>query len=113
MRIEDISYISIDATHQIEVMPDGSYYPMRARTDATGGFCYYITGNIIKSHKTEQGVRDYLAKQSMTKIDQLRSQAALLRRKMCEMGDNDPGYRKLSNEWSALQDQISPTRARR
>lgn len=63
----DITYITVDSTHRIEIMPSGNHYPQRLinpqflpQGEAWG---YYKTGNKQKSFKTESGACRFLTRQ--------------------------------------------------
>ena len=62
----EITYIEVDETHRIEVMPSGNHYPQSLVNPAwryfTEGWSYYRKGgNRQHRFKTEQGARKFLA----------------------------------------------------
>lgn len=62
----NITYINIDETHRIEVMPSGNYYPQytfQYGKDATM-WAYYRKSNTHKHFKTEAGARKFVAQQA-------------------------------------------------
>lgn len=59
-----ITYITIDETHRIEVMPSGNHYPQHLThpqlKDYSEGWSYWKTGNKQKSFKTEKAARIFI-----------------------------------------------------
>lgn len=63
-----ITYIQIDETHRIELMPSGNYYPQYLTSMYLSGegpkfYAYYKKGNKQRSFRSEKGARNFLDKQ--------------------------------------------------